>query len=391
MDLVPLLTDGVSNSVTALSEIGQLVAGNSFDGTRTQGYIWKRGAATATALGVADGYVDSMITGMNDEGTIVVGNNLQYSEEREIVLYEGFIWTEKDGMQPISEDGYSTRVTGISGNGEVIVGCVGFGAPACEAQSDFGAEYSTVSIGFSRSVKTGDMQLYVSSPKLYSSALWDISGAGDKVVGDLVYGTDGILPLVSAAVWDYYEFPIPLTGAVDLSADMGGNSARAISSDGEVYAGLVPSEVDSLTQNIQYAENVYRWSLDAAPLNIAPLGFPAFIQLVVYSPGESSFKFEQGYATAVTVGDISDDGNVIVGTVTVPNRLGELAFEEQPFMWTEDGGVTNLMARFAAANIGPVIPFTADAVSGDGSIVAGTGKHAGSEGDRAYVASLGSE
>lgn len=163
------------------------------------------GPGTYQTLGSVPGYDASIATGVNNDGSIIIGN-LSHSGSGSAA----FRWTQAGGMQPLGAEG--TRANAISRDGSVVVGetDVGSGAPLAV-----------------RWTQAGGMQLLQSVGGSSSSYARGINVDGSYIVGNSVVGTSDI-----ATVWHNGVPALLDTPSAWLAV-----SAQGVSDDGQVVIG----------------------------------------------------------------------------------------------------------------------------------------------------------
>ncbi|TWT32423.1 hypothetical protein KOR34_41860 [Posidoniimonas corsicana] len=262
----------------------------------------------------------------------------------------------------------------------------------------------------------------------YVSAAFDVSADGRVVTGhnELAPGAAGFITR-EAFAWS------PSTGMVSIGllpgGSPGGSSGYGVSADGNFIVGE-----SSIRRDVFHNQEAFRWSLGggmeplgtiheyssfsearatsrngrvvvgvdefypptAGPGSIAPLPFGSLRRAFRYTDETGMQDLgvlpEYGdYSTTEGV-DVSADGRVIVGNAQ--RGANPLAFEPfypdlaQPFVWTREGGMKGLgnpERFFPAIFPPPQQETTANAVSGDGKVVAGVDRvHWGPNVDAAF-------
>lgn len=316
------------------------------------------------------------VGGVSADGTVVVG-----SVQRSAGILSGFVWTQADGFRPVGglnatplQVTYSFTATGVSANGEVIVGTAGYelfqaDSPAVGARAyrwtaadgfvDLGSLGSNNSqangVSGDGLVVIGRAQEFVSGQPVISAMRWTeatgmvslgrLDGSGTQPADALAASFDGSVIVgqsYNASTFQPNAFKwTEADGMVALPMLDGGiyTLARAVSWDGEVIAGSASGS--------DFAIKAVRW-VDG---EISLLG---------------GLNGSGGASEAI---GISGDGLVIVG------RAQNVAdsFNYRAFRWTEDGGMQSVedWLRANGATIATDITDRAKATNEDGSVVVG--------------------
>jgi probable HAF family extracellular repeat protein len=220
-------------------------------------------------------------------------------------------------LPPLSGDSFVYNITGVSGDGTVIVGNDGF-IPYEGADKFRGVRWRPAS-GSWPAGPGGIEGIALGGYDIPDSTLTGVSGDGSVIIGEGAFWTAG-------------------SGWVSLAGLPGGNGdsfAGGVSADGSVIVGGSWS-----TSGFQ----AYRWTAGSGMVGLG------------YLPG----------STNSSANGISADGSVVVGT----SSYGSVG---QAFRWTAGSGMVGLGYLPGSTNS------SASGVSGDGSIVVGTSYTASGE------------
>ena len=270
------------------------------------------GQMSFRGLGVIDDQTRATyVTGISGDGRVVVGY-ANYGEGGDHT--QAFLWTAERGMVGLGflpGGSADSEARGVSGDGSVVVGTAGF--PPGHQAFLWTPAFGPVELG-RRPVET-------------STEALGVSADGGVVVGTSLEVSSG-QPRWRAFRWT------PAGGPVGLGIPASGDPtsiARATSADGSVVVG------DAGGQPVL-------WTADGTMSSLGPLS------------GGTAFG---GWAA-----DVSDDGTVVVGSVVYGRSDDE--WIDRPFRWTADRGMIGL------GLLSPYISGRALATNADGSVVVGT-------------------
>jgi probable HAF family extracellular repeat protein len=329
-------------SATAISADGSTVAGYNATFVNSS-YVYEAFRWTAATgvvgLGFATGFADNnFATAVNSNGTAVVG----YGNSN--TALQGFEWTAAGGMAGL---GYApgdnnNAAGGVNSDGSVVVGVRESDASNFAQAFRWTAAAGMVALG----TLPGDSTSNANA----------VNADGSVAVGD----SNGSGSLIAQAFrWT------AATGMVGLGALPGGlaSTALGVSADGSTVVG------SSVVSGFSRA---FRWS--AAGHRMVDLG--------VIAQG-SPLPDVDSIARAANA-----DGSVVVGTSYGFNgcfgNSGQVAFR-----WTAAAGMQNIEALLRNAGVinASFCLLSANAVSADGTIIAGDGETSGGELE-AWVATL---
>lgn len=267
------------------------------------------------ALWLEDSRFFSQGLNISDDGQVIVG----YSKSENSFMpwssmgWEAFRWTEDEGMQGLGDltpSDYWSEATSTSSDGSVIVG------RSFSTSSGFRWNNGTM-----ESLSTEDIRF---------AEAWAVSGDGTVVVG--AGEIDG-LPN-QACMWVENE------GIFGLGMPENSNSmARNVSADGNTIVGYIFDDMSN--------PSAFIWTQETGVVELGSLG---------------------GSYTAVE--SISDDGTIAVGAGTTQDN------DFVALIWTEENGVQNLkevMETTYGLDMTGWTLILANAVSGDGKTIVGTG------------------
>lgn len=313
------------------------------------------------------------VGGISGDGSVVVG-----TVQRNTGILSGFVWTQADGFRPVGDLAgtplqvtYSFTATGVSADGQTIVGTAGYDLfQAASPTVGVRAYRWTAADGFVDLGSLGNNQ----------SVANGVSGDGAVVFGQALDTANG--NHVSAMRWTAG------TGMVSLGALSGELQATALaaSHDGAVIVG-------NSTNGSTFQSNAFVWTTGGGmtALPMLPSGIYSTARAVSYdgtviagSASGSDFSIKavrwvdgeisllgglNGSGGASEAIGISGDGLVIVG------RAQNVAdsFNYRAFRWTEDDGMQSVedWLRANGATIAADITDRAKATNADGSVVLG--------------------
>jgi uncharacterized membrane protein len=298
---------------------------------------------------------DTYASGISADGSIVVGN---------YYLQGGaFYWTADAGTVPIGSNG----VAGISADGTTIVG---------RANDATGLENAAIWQGGTDWQVLGSFSPGAAPCGLLLSAAYAVNGDGSAIVG---LGWDGC----SHAHGFHRD---AMTGMVDLGSlvETRASRANAISTDGSVIAGW-SDQATGFRQGARWVDGAWQWfdgdygpvgealGLNASGSIIVGTGCGPLNQWAWYWTEDTGVNCINGtvaepYQTYMS--DLSNDGLVIGGSVRPefgPSTEAVLWLNLEPVdlrQYLLDRGVSDVESWSLS---------WANAVSADGSVVAGTG------------------
>ncbi len=346
--VVPLLDGGTQNQVTAMSRNSHVVGGWSESTDGTHAFRWHRSNESAEDLGtLPDATKASAVTGMSRDGKVIVG----YSQDS-TGLYQGFVWTKKDGMKALTPPTEGqVYPTAVSGDGKTIVGC--WASPViavkpCVAQMWPPPTGGGASSGFIHTDADGFRILSPPQEPFGYSAIWSTNENGSVFVGDSIFdrfggpGPGTGIPIVSGSRW---------TAATEAGGgtmigflDELTSTARVISADGLVVGGT------SLTPSLENTPVMtpVRWTPET--------GLVDMLQLTSYN---------------MVVNAISDDGSVMAGGGVPGQQPGVTTLA---WAWDDANGFMSFNDLFTVelqTDLGTRLPTIIQAISGDGKIFSG--------------------
>lgn len=310
-----LFYDGVSlhGEAYGVSYDGSVVVGVSssiYDGIEVrEAFRWTENVGLQGLGALSGSDFFSFARGVSEDGSVIIG----YSRSPSSIEWEAFRWKEGEGMiglgDLVSFDIWSES-TGVSADGSIVVG----------------RSYTIINEGFRW--ENGQMQSITEEGATMCEA-WGISGDGFTIVGNLANGG-----IQQGFRWTDSE------GMIGLGAPEGGYSiAFGTSYDGSVIVGIRDSP--------EMGREAFRWTEANGMIGLGH--FP-----------EGDFSEAK---------DVSNDGSIIVGWANEPD-------DHYAFIWTENEGMRNLQ-RVLENNYGLNLEgwtlTSANAISGDGSTIVGTG------------------
>ena len=271
----------INNSAYAASADGSVVVGRSTSASTSQyggeACVWRQGTGPV-GLGDLDGGVaESKAFGVSADGSVVVGA----SNSRARV--QAFRWTQETGMVGLGYSGWAKwgEAYGVSADGSVVVGRNVFDSPSY-----------THSEAFRWTQDAGMVDLGV-LPGQESSWAFAVSADGSVVVGRS-YTVTGV-DVGKAFRWTEE------TGMVALGDLAGGGTdsgAYGVSGDGSIVVGSVGG-------------NAFIWDADN--------GMRSLKGVLETDYGLNLTGWRLREAT-----DVSDDGSVIIGRCSSPDRLSHV-------------------------------------------------------------------
>ena len=208
-------------------------------GPATTAFRWVEGEGMES-LGALDEGLSSQASAVNADGSVVVGFSEIWGEEEDELNIEAFRWIEEDeGMESLGvlRDGDNSWATGVNADGTVVVGYSDnpfiISAPSSAPSfHDTGSGSGPASIAF-RWVEGGEMQGLGALSEGASSWAAGVNADGTVVVGASEYRTEEDFFQVLAFRWIEGEGMKSLGARVE-----GGNSwATAVNADGAVVVG----------------------------------------------------------------------------------------------------------------------------------------------------------
>ena len=346
--VVPLLDGGTQNQVTAMSSNSHVVAGWSETTDGKHAFRWHRSDADAEDLGTLPGATAaSAVTGMSSNGDVIVG----YSQDS-TGLYQGFVWTKKDGMKALTPPtAGQVYPTAVSGDGKTIVGC--WASPTIEVEPCVAQMWPPptgggASSGFIYTEADGFRILSPPQDQYGYSAIWSTNENGSVFVGDFVFdrfggpGPGTGTPVVSGSRWTAETEPGggTMIGFLDELA----STARIISADGLVVGGT------SLTPSLDNTPVMtpVRWTPET--------GLVDMLQLTSYN---------------MEMNAISEDGSVMAGGGVPGQQSGVTTLA---WAWDDANGFMSFNDLFTVelqTDLGTRLPTIIRAVSADGKIFSG--------------------
>lgn len=332
--------------------------------------VWAQ-AEGITDLGAIHGRAQSAATAVSGDGTTVVGNangvafrwtqasgmldlspdagTLAFAVSRDGSVVVGtslnvpgggaFRWTQASGVVSLGNLAFGSRpeARGVSSDGSVIVGTVFTPFLVIPA----------ISISFLEAFRwteaTGMVALGTPGPGTFSGAT-GVSGDGSVIVGFRDGGTFCVIPAVCIAAPVAFRWT-QATGMVPIGTLNGGgiSQANAISRDGNVIVGI---SVDGAAN----AWRAFRWTQASGMVSLGNLA------------GKTNSS-----AAAVNF-----DGSVIVGNASDPNIFG--AADSRAFRWTQATGMQSVedWLRSKGVNVPVDTTLAATGVSDDGNVVVGS-------------------
>jgi probable HAF family extracellular repeat protein len=302
---------------------------------------------TITDLGVLVGGTTSNAFDVNSDGSVVVGTSQSAEGNR------AFRWTRLGGMVSLGTmDGFPTHAGGVNEHGTVVTGN--------NMNTNGGLSF--------RWTSAGGMQNLGTLPGGELSYGWGINGDGSVIVG-YSYGPGRGYRWTAAG------------GMQNLGTLPGGSysESRAVSSDGNVVAGY---------STITFPGHAARWTqvtgwqdigtLGGGHMSIAQ-GISGNGQVIVgesYLPGNwpgNAFRWTDGggmqdLGPSSTAFDANWDGSIIVGKV-----------QGWAMLWSSSTGMVDLNNWLPSqgVNLSGWQLTSAEAISPDGSAIAGSGVHNG--------------
>ncbi|MBW8309866.1 MAG: hypothetical protein K0M45_09595 [Candidatus Paracaedibacteraceae bacterium] len=294
MESLGTLNGGPWSVARSANGDGSVVVGHSGDGAaqynseKAVRWTVELGGTNIESLGTLNGGMGSVASGVNNDGSVVVGYAMDGTDgnRRKAVR-----WTVGTGMKSLGNlnGGMDSVASGVNNDGSIVVGTAKDGADQYNREK---AVRWTVGLGGTNIESLGTLN---GGP--WSDA-YGVSKDGSVVVGVAADGAQNNRR--TAFRW------MAGTGMESLGTLNGGLSSTAYGTnkDGSVVVG---SSEDGADENIKKA---FRWT---AATGMAPLG----------TTGEFS-----------TATDINEEGDVIVGTV-IRSRV-------MVFRWTQDTGIVHL-------------------------------------------------
>jgi len=282
----------------------------------------------AEFLGLGAAYTD--VRGLSPDGTAVVGS-LYDSAAKTTAL--PFLWTKSTGIQSLKTDGVARgSASGASGDGSIIVGNVAQDVALNEGVRwvDGGAPFGL-----------GDLPGGV-----VNSEATDISYDGSVIVGKSV-AAQGVIAFRRTEAGGLESLGALTTGSQR-------SEALAISGDGLMIVG----SSSSTRQNSGIYGEAFIWTEAGGMQGLGHL-----------NPNAAGILGSLAY-------DVSEHGDVVVGMSSVLQGAGLVSSEA--FRWTESSGMVSL-----GDLPGDGIFSAAYGVSGDGSIIVGSGRTGA--GERAFI------
>jgi probable HAF family extracellular repeat protein len=269
-----------------VSADGSVVVGISWGAMGLEAYRWTTQTGMVGLGDLPGGNYFSDAAAVSADGSTVAGrSNSQYSGP-ESYQHEAFRWTAGQGMDGLGDffgGPFSSWSTGVSGDGEVVVGAGTLGAVGPPPSEAFRWTPETGMVGL------GDLV----GGSVTSRAL-GVSEDGSVVVGGSVSWSG-----VEAFRWTEET---GMVGLGDLPGGQFQSVAEAVSADGNVVIGYGDVGLD---EHGQRAHEIFRWTEETGMVGLGFNGEPE---------------------------DVSADGSVIVGLHS-PNA---------PFVWDEAHGVRDL-------------------------------------------------
>lgn len=322
------------------------------------------------------------------------------SGDGKTLLYRDAIWTEASGFVPIAGPPGGFETVALSDDGSTVVGTVGFTDDPLGPR-----EESAVWRGGDQWQGLGALPGASPCGTSYSSS-FDVSGDGKTVVG-----LSWIGPTCSGAHGFRWNAS---TGMQDLGSLVANRSSRAntISADGQVIAGWSDSEFGARLGAIWNADGLHWFAAPDAPQSVGEaIGANSDGTTIVgggYSSVDKPLSFSLPWIWTKRTGvvplgaakglrgdvvdgqhyahDVSDDGTVVAGQVTL-FTLGE----QWAWIWTKSRGTELLQdylrrvgnaatrAALCPGQRGPLQPcrgwdlWNVAAISNDGKTIVGTG------------------
>lgn len=336
----------------AISSDGTTVVGGSRTERGREAYQWTPDMGSEGLGYLAEDNVTSFAYGVSSDGSVVVGFAAWEDWLAPPFKYtEAFRWTESDGMIGLGDlpgGIYGSSARAVSDDGSVIVGASidreGWQHQAFRWTEQNGMKGLDVTQGL------GDEFPWLDNDHNISSWALAVSGDGSTVAG-ATSGRVGSTPEMGggtevSVAWRWTEE----TGVVPIGGLSGatGTSVFNMTPDGSVMVGESGHEGNLISG----ATQPFVWREETGVVDLAGWNHDVF---------GSSWG-------------ISDDGSVIIGeSWTDVDRS-----DRRPFIWTADSGVRDLPEVLLTdyglgdAFAGWQLTF-ADAISGDGRTIAGTG------------------
>lgn len=359
-------------------DAGDLVAGNTrwdndgdgifFVETRV-GFLWSPADGIRPFAEADNVYFDDNRQFVSDisDGGVVVGTDLFLAS----FTAQAFAWSDGSGLQflPLPGQKYTGSAAAVSADGSVVVGAIRSGFTSSDP--------SRATRWIAKNPRARYHLQQLPAPDAWSSA-WDASATGDVIVGD-----DGpTATQLAAARWIGGSLA-PLTAVGEAS------TARFVSSDGSVALGWA---------DVSGRRVLVRWSSDGSATIFEPPSGTTLDAVGAVNPSATAavgsvstggnqapfvWTLADGFVVLPELGneayydrsvayDVSDDGNVVVGTLQAsvqspgdPVPVG--------FVWIRGEGLFPVDDLFTASGLAPLGIFDARVVSGDGTRFLATG------------------
>jgi probable HAF family extracellular repeat protein len=325
-------------------------------------------AASLTPLGDLPGYTTSVVTGVSGDGSVIVG----YSYGSVIVGsgYEAFRWTSGGGMVGLGllPGGlFSSQAEGVSADGSVVVGW---------SNSDSGRQAF-------RWTAAGGMQGLGDLPGgSFDSWARGVSADGSMIVGSSVSASEN-----EAFRWTSGGGMVGLGNLPGEDASV----ARAVSGDGSTVVGW-----SVIVSDFRY--QAFRWTSDGGMVGLGDLPGGSFDSAALGVSGDGSVivgygvsdsgrqpirwtsdggmmglgSLHGGFNSFGAAVGVSDDGSIVVGSIELgPSSVGA-------FYWTADGGMRKMWDLLLSHGVDPAADgwtelTAATDISADGSTIIGSG------------------
>jgi uncharacterized membrane protein len=324
-------TPTAGSQALAVSADGTYVVGSGTSHLGTQAFLWTLEDGMVPLGELAGGEFGSIATGVSFSGTTVVGWSHSANGQ------EAFRWRLGFGMEGLGDfaDGqYASKANAVSAAGAAIVGSGSLGNGEIQA---FRWTLLDGLVGLGDCIGGG-----------VGSVAQGISADGKVVVG---WGSSGLQGVREAFRWTA-EGGMECLGFLP-DAFLLGSEAHAVSLDGKVIVGSGWGPVGI---------HAWRWTSEEGMVSIGDL------------PGGGGQPFAFAFG-------VNFDGSVMVGS-------GLTDVGAEAFVWDEINGMRNLRLELESAGLdlhGWVLS-EARAVTSDGTIVVGKGKHNGV--DEGWIASV---
>ncbi len=313
-----------SSYATGVNEDGSVVVGGGTNASGFEAFRWTQAGGMVGLGDLVGGSSNSWALGVNEDGSVIVGGGVS------ALGFEAFRWTQAGGMAGLGDlagGNFSSYATGVNEDGSVVVGS-GSSASGLEA-------FRWTQAGGMAGL--GDL----AGGSFFSRAL-GVNADGSVVVGfgTTVLGTEAFRWTQAGG----------MAGLGDLAGGSFFSRALGINADGSVVVGFGTTVLGT---------EAFRWTQAGGMAGLGDLA------------GGSFFSRALG---------VNADGSVVVG-------FGTTASGTEAFRWTQAGGMAGL-GDWLGISLAGWSDTRATDVNADGSVVVGSGTTV--LGTEAFIAKSGS-